>query len=190
MQGYFFARPADVLLPEGACHELFARLVERFHADTGAFQARRREKLTPYLAALDSAVRLLAAGTAFAAAVRDLIALDCTQRCYLIGSNGAQLGANLEADRNVSARDRRLEPMRPTAGTNWQTKPYFQRAVHAPGRIQITRPYLSVTGPRLCVTLSLGFVAEGGLRVLCADLDFAGLAGEDLSFGSARSNRV
>ena len=51
--------------------------------------------------------------------------------------------------------------MRPTPGTNWQNKPYFRRAMAAPGAIQVTRPYLSVTGPKLCVTLSLACEVEG-----------------------------
>jgi hypothetical protein len=76
--------------------------------------------------------------------------------------------------------------MRPTAGTNWQNKPYFRRAMDAPGAVQITRPYLSVTGPKLCVTLSLACEVEGTLYVLCADLDFTALAGEDMAFGAPR----
>ena len=76
--------------------------------------------------------------------------------------------------------------MRATAGTNWQNKPYFRRAMAAPGSIQVTRPYLSVTGPRLCVTLSLACEVEGAMYVLCADLDFTRLAGEDLAFSQPR----
>jgi hypothetical protein len=115
-----------------------------------------------------------------------LLALPCTQRCYLIAADGSQRGDNIESEHNASARDPRLEPMRPTAGTNWQNKPYFGRAMAVPGSIQVTRPYLSVTGPKLCVTLSLACEVDGALYVLCADLDFARLAGEDLAFGQPR----
>jgi len=77
----------------------------------------------------------------------------------------------------LSARDPRLEPMRPRPGTNWQNKPYFRRAMADPGTIQVTRPYLSVTGPKICVTLSLACEVEGAMFVICADLDLAALAG-------------
>ena len=52
--------------------------------------------------------------------------------------------------------------------------------------VQITRPYLSVSGPKLCVTLSFAFEAfdDRSQQVLCTDLDFALLAGEDLAFGA------
>jgi len=69
--------------------------------------------------------------------------------------------------------------MRPRPGTNWQNKPYFRRAMADPGTIQVTRPYLSVTGPKICVTLSLACEVEGAMFVICADLDFAALAGAD-----------
>jgi hypothetical protein len=52
--------------------------------------------------------------------------------------------------------------------------------------VQITRPYLSATGPRLCVTLSYALSLNGSFHVLCVDLDFAALAGEDLAFGLAK----
>ena len=190
MQGYLFAPPAAELPPADLCRHVFTRLFAGFQAEAAEYRHRRRDELKPYLAKLDAAVGAICAGELYEVAVRPLLALDCTQRCYLIAGDGSQLGANLEAERNASARDPRLEPMLPRGGTSWQTKPYFRRAVDAPGHIQITRPYLSVTGPRQCVTLSLAFVAEGGLCVLCADLDFAALAGEDLSFGAAAVNEV
>jgi len=190
MQGYLFAPPAAALPAVDACRHVFTRLFAGFHAEATEQRHRRRDLLRPYLAALDGAVGAIVAGDSYEASVRPLLRLDCTQRCYLIAGDGSQLGSNLEAERNASARDPRLAPMQPRGGTSWQTKPYFRRAVDAPGHIQITRPYLSVTGPRQCVTLSLAYVTEGGLRVLCADLDFTALAGSDSSFAASAMNEV
>jgi len=183
VQGYYFARPSAGLPREHACRTLFARLSATFRAESARFRDRRGVRLEPYFAELSAAARGIHEGTDYAQAVCALLALECTQRCYLIASDGFQIGANLEAERNASARSPRLEPMRPTPGTNWQSKAYFRRALAAPGRIQITRPYLSVTGPRLCVTLSLAFRVDQDLFVLCADLDVRGLDSEDLSYG-------
>ncbi len=113
----------------------------------------------------------------------DLLDLDCTERCYLVAGDGSQIGASAETERSVAARDRRLTPIRPVTGTNWQTKPFFRRAIEAPGKVQITRPYLSATGPKFCVTLSYALSLNGSYHVLCVDLDFAALAGDDLAFG-------
>jgi EAL domain-containing protein (putative c-di-GMP-specific phosphodiesterase class I) len=184
MQGYYFAMPGAGAPAEHACRSLFDKLFTAFHCDAAALRRRREARLQPYFVALEDATRALSAGRDYVAAVRPLLNLSCTQRCYLMSGDGAQIGENIDAERNVSARDPRLEPMRPTPGTSWQTKPYYRRAIETMGAAQITRPYLSVTGPKLCVTLSVAFRApDGATRVLCADLDFQALAGEDLAFG-------
>jgi EAL domain-containing protein (putative c-di-GMP-specific phosphodiesterase class I) len=187
VQGKYFAGPAAALPPEGCAREVFTRLFAGFRAEIADTQAQRRALLQPYFAAIAGAARALGSGIELAAAAADLLVLPCTQRCYRISGDGQQLGGNLDAERNASARDPRLDPMRPTAGTNWQNKPYFRRAVGAPGSIQVTRPYLSVTGPKLCVTLSIAYTARGSaLEVVCADLDFEALSGADIAFGQAK----
>jgi hypothetical protein len=183
MQGNYFASPAAQLQPEHACDDLFERLFRNFRLETVEFYDLRRERLQPYIAALADAVFSLSAGSDRASAVRALLDLDCTERCYLVAGDGSQIGASAEAERSVAARDRRLTPIRPVTGTNWQTKPFFRRAIEAPGKVQITRPYLSATGPKFCVTLSYALSLNGSYHVLCVDLDFAALAGEDLAFG-------
>ena len=179
LQGNYFAGPARDLPAEDLCRESFTRLFSTFRAELLEGQARREARLEPYLSALAAAGRALSGGGGSGAAAVPLLALACTQRVYLIAPDGTQRGANLESEHNVSARDPRLEPMRPTPGTNWQNKPYFRRAMSAPGAIQVTRPYLSVTGPKQCVTLSLACEVDGAMFVICADLDFAALAGGD-----------
>ena len=189
VQGQFFAPPGAELQPENARRDVFARLIADYRTDVSELQKRQHARLEPYLAALKNAVQDLSLGGEFAQAVQILLKLPCTQRCYLIGRDGLQIGANVEADRNVQARDPRFDQMKPTAGTDWQTKSYFRRAIETPGKVQITRPYLAVTGPRLCVTLSFDFEAPDGLQqVLCTDLDFAALAGDDLAFGVTRAH--
>jgi hypothetical protein len=186
VQGYYFSRAAPELPPADDCRAKFGHLFEGFRSEVAELQERRHGSLKPYIGALLGAGDYLAGGVLFERAAKPLLELDHVQRCYLIDGEGAQIGGNLEAARNQHARDPRLEPMLPGPGTNWQTKPYFRRALEAPGRIQITRPYMSITGPKICVTLSLAFRVPGETRVLCADVDFAALAGEDLAFGARR----
>src|SRR5688572_17179996 len=178
VQGQYFAGPSATLPGEEVCRDTFKRLFADFRAEASQSQARRRTMLEPYFQALSQAARSLARGESLGVAGTPLLELPCTQRCYRILSDGSQLGANLESERHASSRDVRLEPMLPTPGTNWQNKPYFRRAMGAPGAIQVTRPYLSLTGPKLCVTLSLAYAAVGMTEVVCADLDFTALVGE------------
>jgi EAL domain-containing protein (putative c-di-GMP-specific phosphodiesterase class I) len=187
LQGNYFAAPALQPPPERSSNELFTSLFADFREETVEFRNRRRIRLQPYIAALSDAVFALSAGADRASAVRALLGLECTERCYLVAADGSQIGASAESERSAASRDSRLTPIRPVTGTNWQTKPFFRRAIDAPGKIQITRPYLSATGPRLCVTLSYALLLNGSYHVLCVDLDFATLAGQDLAFGLART---
>ena len=185
LQGNYFASPA-LRPPAGQASDgLFGRLFAQFRDESAEFSNRRRIRLQPYLAAFSDAVLALSVGAERASAARALLELDCTERCYLVAADGSQIGASAESERSAASRDRRLTPIRPVTGTNWQTKPFFRRAIEAPGKIQITRAYLSATGPRLCVTLSYALSLNGSYHVLCVDLDFAALAGEDLAFRSA-----
>jgi len=184
VQGDYFAPASAELLPEDARSELFARLITGHRADFAGFQKRQHTRLVPYLAAIKNAVQDLSLGASFQPAVQGLLKLPSAQRCYLIGSDGLQIGANVEAQSKARSQDQRFDVVQPTEGTDWQTKPYFRRAIETPGKVQITRPYLSVLGPKLCVTLSFAFEAsDGAQQVLCVDLDFASLAGEDIAFG-------
>jgi EAL domain-containing protein (putative c-di-GMP-specific phosphodiesterase class I) len=187
LQGNYFAAPALQPPPERSSSELFTRLFADFREETVEFRNRRRIRLQSYIAALSDAVFALSAGADRASAVRALLGLECTERCYLVAADGSQIGASAESERSAASRDSRLTPIRPVTGTNWQTKPFFRRAIDAPGKVQITRPYLSATGPRLCVTLSYALLLNGSYHVLCVDLDFATLAGQDLAFGLART---
>jgi len=184
IQGDYFAQGGTELLPENARSEVFAQLITGHRADFEDFQRRQHMRLVPYLAAIKNAVQDISLGAKFQPAVQGLLKLPSAQRCYLIGSDGLQVGANVEAESKSHALDQRFEVVQPTEGTDWQTKPYFRRAIETPGQVQITRPYLSVLGPKLCVTLSFAFEgADGAQQVLCVDLDFASLAGEDIAFG-------
>jgi EAL domain-containing protein (putative c-di-GMP-specific phosphodiesterase class I) len=184
IQGDYFAPGSADLVPDNSRSETFERLITGHRADFADFQKRQHTRLVPYLAAIKNVVQDLSLGAKLEPAVQGLLRLPSAQRCYLIGGDGLQIGANVEAERKVHAQDQRFEVVQPSAGTDWQTKPYFRRAIETPGKVQITRPYLSVLGPKLCVTLSFAFEAsDGAQQVLCVDLDFASLAGEDIAFG-------
>lgn len=72
--------------------------------------------------------------------------------------------------------DPRFEPLGLPSEARWARRPYFRRALDEPGVVQMTRPYLSLYGPRMCVTLSVAVPVEGRLQVLCVDVDWAGEA--------------
>src|SRR5207245_10085597 len=99
----------------------FDSLVLGHRADFAEFQKRQHSRLVPYLAVLKNAVQDLSFGAKVQPAVQGLLKLPSAQGCYLIGSDGLQIGANVDAERSVYSQDSRFELMQPTEGTDWPT---------------------------------------------------------------------
>src|SRR5262245_27804636 len=140
LQGNYFAPPATRPPSDHASDQLFAGLFGQFRAETAEFRSRRRVRLQPYISALSDAVFALSAGADRASAVRALLDLECTERCYLVAADGSQIGASAESERSAASRDRRLTPIRHVPGTNWQTKQFLRSGSKSPGSVPITRP--------------------------------------------------
>ena len=172
LQGYFLQRPYVGPPP---------RLEHRERFDTlrrGLFQQARDDEeefhhsVRVYRDAFARAGDALATGTAFVTAVRDVLTLPTVIRCYLLDSDGSQIGENLTAPDYVSRRDPRHQPLDTAKGANWMHRHYFRRAISSPSTIQISRPYLSLTDPRMCLTLSRSIRRGSDLVVLCCDLEY------------------
>ena len=101
-----------------------------------------------------------------------LITLRQVMRCYLLDSAGTQRGDNLDAPNYVRRRDFRYFPLGSAVGANWMHRHYFRRAMSSIGRSQISRPYLSLTDPQMCITLSRAVAKGTDLEVLCCDLEY------------------
>ncbi|MDX1588156.1 MAG: EAL domain-containing protein [Oleiphilaceae bacterium] len=91
-------------------------------------------------------------------------------RVYLIDEDGVQLEDSLIGQAPRAALDPRFRPLEDTRRADWYRQHYLRRALHNPSQIQVTRPYLSVTGAHMCITLSLSFQLQGLTRVLCCDI--------------------
>ncbi|WP_097460467.1 EAL domain-containing protein [Mangrovitalea sediminis] len=170
VQGFFFQVPSialDRVITSGAD---FDSLLQDYksqsneHADpteqlTGFFEARFR-----------GAMGALKRGEALSSASQHLLSHHAVSRCYLIGSDGVQLGDTLLASHLTNGLDPRFRPLENTTSADWYRQHYLRRAMQAPDVLQVTRPYLSVTGAHMCVTLSCAFEKDGEHQVLCCDI--------------------
>lgn len=116
------------------------------------------------------ATKALSAGLEIRHACEALLAHHTVSRCYLIGPDGVQLGDTLLSEAFAHRLDPRFRPLENTSAADWFRQHYLQRALHKPGQLQITRPYLSVTGAYMCVTLSCSFQDAESAKVLCCDI--------------------
>lgn len=166
VQGYYFGRPAPVLVasnPRGVleplCHDFHCRAPAHFDAHSQAY-IRFREPMT-------RVVTQLRTHKSLRDACMELIRETGFRRAYLLDKNGFQIDSNIEDPR---PRDPRYAPLVDACGASWFRRPYFRKAIARSGELQRTRPYLSITDAQMCITLSLAFDTSDERRVLCCDL--------------------
>jgi EAL domain-containing protein (putative c-di-GMP-specific phosphodiesterase class I) len=177
VQGDLFARPAPALVPTDDAPRALTSLWDDFEQRRADEQRDYRDRLRPYLSAIGAAAALLAGGHSLAEATSRFLQLRRAEVCYLLDGDGRQIG-----DSEWAPEQRHLElasfaPMRDTAGANCGRRPYYRRALEGVGKVQVTRPYRTMHGAHLCITVSLAFRSADGLRVVCGDVGWDAEAG-------------
>ena len=177
VQGFAFGRPVPGMLgPSGASEEieaLWTQLDER-HADGRKAHALR---IGPYRDAIRQAQAALQSQT-LPDACAGLLDLPGVQVCFLLDEQGRHLAEPLlPPDVKPELPDPRFQPLGLAGEARWARRPYFRRALDEPGVVQMTRPYLSLHGARMCVTLSVALRVAGRLQVLCTDVDWRSFEG-------------
>lgn len=171
VQGYLFGRPEPTLCSSKRPNPLLPDLWRQFRGQRMRDAEMQRANIAPYSRALTEIGALLERGVSLEAASACFLALPHAERCYLLNASGVQVG------NNISARGAHApaipSPLSDSHGAIWFHRHYFRSAMDHPGEVQITRPYLSVTGTRNCVTLSCALHLRGEKHVVCGDLDWA-----------------
>jgi hypothetical protein len=173
VQGFAFGHPAPDLLPANKISESIEtawQMLDQSHVQGRESHAKR---VAPYQAALKKALPGLRQGQNLRAACAALLSLPEVQLCYLLDEHGRALGpAVVPAQQRLEALDRRFDPIDQAGDARWSRRAYFRRAMAEFGQVQMTRPYLSLFGARMCVTVSLAFWCQAKMQVLCVDLDW------------------
>jgi hypothetical protein len=170
-QGYLIGRPKQSMVEQCACDSHLGGLCDRHVELSEMHRARNRAQLEPYITAFRECSGLAAYEHDAREASLPMLALPNVLRCYLLDGNGRQLGENIASPNQALAIDRRFLPVANTSDAVWSRRPYFQRAIAEPGQVQVSRPYLSITDARMCVTLSIMIrnATQQGC-VYCADI--------------------
>lgn len=168
-QGWLFGRPEARLfagrVKSGELEELWWQAQERLALEKEA----RNQRVAPYVNAIGYASTLLSAGRPLSEAAAAFLELPEALVCFTLDASGYQIGDNLR----VHARplpDPRLAPLADNADAIWARRIYFRTALSHFGKVQVTRPYASLTEGSLCRTISVSYKAEGETRVLCGDV--------------------
>lgn len=170
VQGFFFSRPyTDLAVP----HKPFQDFTPLFNSfKTAANHAKNdfKTQIKHYDTIFKSAVSDLRKGQPLESAVAGLLDEPQVVRCYEIGVDGIQIGSTQVSTSYTTKNDKRFKPLDDARSADWFRRHYLQRAIYHPEQLQVTRPYLSITGAHMCVTLSMKFTAGNSESVLCCDL--------------------
>ena len=172
VQGFYFAKPAAPQRLEAQQCRQFSHLNRLYKEQFDQLTHQRERDLTHYRHHFAQAAAFYAAGIELEIACQQLLGLPRVQRCYVLNKMGSQLGDNLYPPNHNALQNIRFQPLADTRGANWNRKPYFRNAIVHPGKVKVTRPYLSISGVEMCVTLSICIELEEELQVICCDLSY------------------
>ncbi len=179
VQGFYFARPHPEL-DRRPRHEGIVTL----HGELARFRAAQRERqkslLAPFQNAIGYAGVLLSAGRSLDEAARSFLALPGALVCFVLDDAGFQVGPNVGAEDRHPAQGPDFSPLTQAEGACWARRPYFKRALQSPGRVQVTRPYRTLGGRGMTITVSYAFQQAQPVgtqapvwRVVCGDVSWA-----------------
>jgi EAL domain-containing protein (putative c-di-GMP-specific phosphodiesterase class I) len=173
VQGFFFSRPSQTLLVD-------ADLTEKIEAAVQQQQSRRRRRrglldgeFAGFRINFEQAIAELESGKLYELSVTKLFDEPSVLRSYLLDENGFQINSECSPN-NVNSLDERFKPLKSNVQSNWSYREYFYHAMEKPHSIHISRPYLSVTEARMCVTVSKAVTINGANYVICCDIDSPG----------------
>ena len=174
VQGYYFGRPQPDLVPNGHSPDTITGLYPGLGVRRERQRQQHRAHLAPYQHAIGNAGVLMSAGVSAHDACRDFLALPGAELGYVLDADGYQIGAHLLPEDGSTPARGGYEPLARSDGACWSRRPYFRRATEAIGRVQTTRPYRTLHGKHICVTVSYAYHHDHGgqreLRVICGDM--------------------
>ena len=171
VQGYFFSKPDHDLGALSRARPPFQSLFDSYKTSE-AIQGRVFQHIYQrYHEAFQAAVALLKEGHPLNGSCKPLFRDESVIRCYLLDPSGMQIGHTVTSQVYADSVDPRFRPLENAESADWFRRPYHRRALIHPGQLQITRPYLSITGAHMCSTLSMMFHTQSGDSVLCCDIE-------------------
>ncbi len=174
VQGFYFGKPSEKLLPFETADVRIAELCGKFKTYSDDQEAHQRRELVHYVKTFKQSAKIIQTGASLEQACAGFLSQERAERCFMLNREGMQLGKNLVSYSRASKRDPRFLPVSNAEGANWSRRHYFRRALSNPGEVQTTRPYLSVAEANMCITLSIAIQVNDETRVFCCDLDWLG----------------
>jgi EAL domain-containing protein (putative c-di-GMP-specific phosphodiesterase class I) len=170
VQGYFFSKPHYDLSQLSVVKPPFKSLFDSYKISEALRGQDSKDTHNHYLRRFQTAVDLLQSGRSMADSCKPLFKNDSIIRAFLLEPCGLQIGDTIVSPFYSGSVDYRFKPLEEAKNADWFRRHYLKRAVMNPGTLQITRPYLSITGAHMCSTLSMMIHTQSSDVILCCDL--------------------
>lgn len=170
VQGYYFARPSERLADASRGYEAVLDICEKFKHVAEHESDHYRKELHPYIGGFSMLAEQFMNGSDIGEASACFLGLPKADRCFVLNGEGRQLGQSVISASTPGALDPRFMPLAEASDAIWLRRHYFRRAMGKPGEIQVSRPYLSIAGGKMCVTLSIALHSGADRLVLCGDI--------------------
>lgn len=171
VQGFYFRRPSLELETLSQAQMNLDELLEEYKYYKQLIRDPGKHLSHTFSPCFKRTVQSLQQNAGMQQACVELLNNPAVSRCYLVDSNGIQIEDTLVSDIAERNQDPRFRPLESTVSADWYRQEYLREALAQPDILQVTAPYLCVTGAYMCVTLSLAYHHnDHQLRVLCCDI--------------------
>lgn len=170
VQGYYFAKPLESFNKIKDYHFSFDSLFNKYKKMSAEREELGRNNIALQKKMILKVIEKLKQGESLEDASNSLKKDASVIRCYLLFPDGRQIGNTILSERGLGDVDPRFKPLEDAKSADWFRRHYLSRAIMHPDQIQVTRPYLSITGVHMCTTMSIMFHSPYGNRVFCCDL--------------------
>lgn len=174
VQGYHFCRPQPLPETGGPALDKLTQLHQLLLNTALRQRQEQKSRIAAYYNAIGHGAFELTQGHTLEEACRSFLSLPQAEVCYLLDDQGFQVGTHVLPPQYSSPDVLGYEPLNDCTGATWARRPYFRRAMQTIGKVQVTRPYRTIHGNRICMTVSMAFrrKVDGReqVQVLCGDL--------------------
>ncbi|MCG2580647.1 MAG: EAL domain-containing protein [Marinobacter sp.] len=170
VQGFYFRRPSILLEEISTRATDLDLLLNEYKSQSLVTRDPTHQLIDAFSDDFHKAIMRLNKGVDMQQACLRLLEHPAVSRCYLVDDKGVQIEDTLVSETMAGSLDPRFRPLESTTSADWYRQQYLRKAIAQPEFLQVTTPYLCITGAYMCVTLSLGYYCQGELRVLCCDL--------------------
>jgi len=172
IQGFYFAKPNAQISSDDSLDKTFNALLEQQQINNNLTSNNLNTHFTEFEKHFKSALQILTSPKLIDASAKIIFKSPYAVRCYLLNEAGYQIGSSIHSKSLHSLFDTKFTPLLSGNNANWAHKHYHYRAIHSPNTIQICRPYLSIAGSHLCITVSQAIKLKNETFVFCCDLEW------------------